>query len=658
MKTYFRNTMYITFVGLTILSSCADEIKDFTVKPNTEQGDGNTTTEETKSLTINASINSTSAGKTKWVVEDVIYVGIPSTTENEVTIDNPNSGFTKFTVSKLGEGATSASFKGEIPASFSGKKLLAFYGNATDMKITASKVTLDLSSQNGILMSSTANYAGEESINVTFGVENASAEIKIITSELSDVTEAVLNFNDASAIGFTNAKEFSADGEGTYIMERNMTVDLTDIETNEYTISFIPTVSETSATMNIALKANKASGDYKYTTTQEISSTENNYNVEIKAEDVDNSLSGEGTEANPYIIDNVDKFKEINPEDDKVYQLSRNLDFTDIEFTSITELKGIFDGNGNTISNISLDVADGNSGIFKLNNGTIKNLTVDKASMSKNGSLNNEEGTGILVGVNNNRISNCNVNNSNLNVSLSSKGTDVGIGLLVGTNKNGKTISECTVNASSLSVSGSKECHVGGLVGYNLTGNIEFSFVKSATTINYTSTGGGANIGGLIGRNKGGIIEGCSTNIDIDTSESDVPLKIAGFIGDAFFANPTTIKGCYTIGTLTFRTKQTYGGFAGSLGGAGLKTLTNCYTALNFNGATDHAFVGQNPKNVVATNCYYVKGTQSESLKIENVELNTNLQSEESVSIFNNLGWEHYQFVTGTDSEPLVITKK
>lgn len=86
--------------------------------------------------------------------------------------------------------------------------------------------------------------------------------------------------------------------------------------------------------------------------------------------------------------------------------------------------------------------------------------------------------------------------------------------------------------------------------------------------------------------------------------------------------------------------------------------MTNCYTALNFNGATDHAFVGQNPMNVIATNCYYVKGTQSESLKIENVELNTNLQSEESVSIFNNLGWENYQFVTGTDSEPLVITKK
>ena len=266
MNTFFKSTVYAAFVGLTIFSSCSDEIKDFTVKPDgTEQGDGSTTTTETKNLIINA----TATGK-KWVVEDVIYVGSPSAAENEVTIDNQSSGFTKFTVSKIGEGATSASFEGEIPANLSGKKLLVFYGNAADMKVAASKVTLDLASQNGTLMSATADYTGEESINATFSVENASVELKIQTTDVSGLTEATLSFDESSTMGFTSSKEFTADGVGTYTMQKSMTAALTAGENNEYTISFIPTVSETPATMNISLKAAKASGDYTYKTKKEI----------------------------------------------------------------------------------------------------------------------------------------------------------------------------------------------------------------------------------------------------------------------------------------------------------------------------------------------------------------------------------------------------
>lgn len=281
MNTFFKSTVYAAFVGLTIFSSCSDEIKDFTVKPDgTEQGDGSTTTAETKNLIINA----TATGK-KWVVEDVIYVGSPSAAENEVTIDNQSSGFTKFTVSKIGEGATSASFEGEIPANLSGKKLLVFYGNAADMKVAASKVTLDLASQNGTLMSATADYTGEESINATFSVENASAELKIQTTDVSGLTEATLSFDESSTMGFTSSKEFTADGVGTYTMQKSMTAALTAGENNEYTISFIPTVSETPATMNISLKATKESGDYTYSTKQDVSSSNNSYIAEISTSD-------------------------------------------------------------------------------------------------------------------------------------------------------------------------------------------------------------------------------------------------------------------------------------------------------------------------------------------------------------------------------------
>ena len=665
MNTFFKSTVYAAFVGLTIFSSCSDEIKDFTVKPDgTEQGDGSTTTTETKNLIINA----TATGK-KWVVEDVIYVGSPSAAENEVTIDNQSSGFTKFTVSKIGEGATSASFEGEIPANLSGKKLLVFYGNAADMKVAASKVTLDLASQNGTLMSATADYTEEESINATFSVENASAELKIQTTDVSGLTEATLSFDESSTMGFTSSKEFTADGVGTYTMQKSMTAALTAGENNEYTISFIPTVSETPAKMNISLKAAKASGDYTYKTTKEISSS-SNYDVEIKAENVDNNLSGEGTEASPYIIDNVDKFMGMTETTDKFYQLSRDLDFTGIGFTPIATFAGTFDGNGMTISNIELTINEGNGGLFAENNGTIKNLTVEKSEITKTGGLENNGGIGILVGINNKELINCHITNSKLNATPTSTGTDTGIGLLCGKNTSQNSfISECTITSGNITMEGSTTSNIGGLVGYNYGGKVEFSFVKSSTSITYTSTGAGSNIGGLIGCIYGCNIKGCSTNIIINTKRSTSSLKIAGFIGDAFtkWDATATISGCYTIGSLSFnKSNQTYGGFAGSLGGGGAKTLTNCYTSIDFDDSATHAFVGAGNNDtyqkVTATDIYYVKGSQDET---KNDNINSVVQQKSATDLkdmassFNStLNWSDYQFVAGTDAEPLVITKK
>ena len=665
MNTFFKSTVYAAFVGLTIFSSCSDEIKDFTVKPDgTEQGDGSATTAETKNLIINA----TATGK-KWVVEDVIYVGSPSAAENEVTIDNQSSGFTKFTVSKIGEGATSASFEGEIPANLSGKKLLVFYGNAADMKVAASKVTLDLASQNGTLMSATADYTEEESINATFSVENASVELKIQTTDVSGLTEATLSFDESSAMGFTSSKEFTADGVGTYTMQKSMTAALTAGENNEYTISFIPTVSETPATMNISLKAAKASGDYTYKTTKEISSS-SNYDVEIKSENVDNSLFGAGTEESPYIIDNVDKFMGMTETTDRFYQLSRDLDFTDIEFTPIATFDGTFDGNGMTISNITLNITDGNGGIFAENNGTIKNLTVEESEVTKTGSLENNGGIGILVGINNKELINCHITNSKLNATPTSTETDTGIGLLCGKNTSQSSfISECTVTSGNITMEGSTTSNIGGLVGYNYGGKVEFSFVKSSTSITYTSTGAGSNIGGLIGCIYGCNIKGCSTDIIINTKGSTSSLKIAGFIGDAFtkWDATATISGCYTIGSLSFnKSNQTYGGFAGSLGGGGAKTLTNCYTSIDFDDSATHAFVGAGNNDtyqkVTATDIYYVKGSQDET---KNDNINSVVQQKSAADLkgmassFNStLNWTDYQFVAGTDTEPLIITRK
>lgn len=674
MNTFFKSTVYAAFVGLTIFSSCSDEIKDFTVKPDgTEQGDGSATTAETKNLIINA----TATGK-KWVVEDVIYVGSPSAAENEVTIDNQSSGFTKFTVSKIGEGATSASFEGEIPANLSGKKLLVFYGNAADMKVAASKVTLDLASQNGTLMSATADYTGEESINATFSVENASAELKIQTTDVSGLTEATLSFDESSTMGFTSSKEFTADGVGTYTMQKSMTAALTAGENNEYTISFIPTVSETPAKMNISLKATKESGDYTYKTKKEISSS-SNYDVEIKSENVDNSLFGAGTEESPYIIDNVDKFMGMTETTDKFYQLSRDLDFNGIVFTPITTFAGTFDGNGKTISNLTFSTTNDNGGIFAENTGTIKNLTASKVIITQEGSIANDKGIGVLVGTNAKNIYNCSIiNNSSITATVTAGTSDSqgNVGLLVGFNKGVGAIKECKVSDGSITISATttKRTNVGGFAGKSI-GSVKFSSANNIVIEhNCDLTNQGSNIGGFLGYGNG-TIEGCSSNAqisDAQTTGSGKAITIAGFIGTTWL-NPgtVTIKGCYAAGTVTSKLEQsTNGGFIGNCttkadGGTGQQIITNCFTSVNlteasskFNGS---AFI-KNINNVIATECYYVNGTQTiPTGKEENLSIQQKSAADLKgmADAFNStLNWTDYQFVAGTDAEPLIITRK
>lgn len=675
MNTFFKSTVYAAFVGLTIFSSCSDEIKDFTVKPDgTEQGDGSTTTAETKNLIINA----TATGK-KWVVEDVIYVGSPSAAENEVTIDNQSSGFTKFTVSKIGEGATTASFEGEIPANLSGKKLLVFYGNAADMKVAASKVTLDLASQNGTLMSATADYAGEESINATFGVENASAELKIQTTDVSGLTEATLSFDESSTMGFTSSKEFTAEGVGTYTMQKSMTATLTAGEDDEYTISFIPTVSETPAKMNISLKATKESGDYTYKTKKEISSS-SNYDVEIKSENVDNDLSGEGTEASPYIIDNVDKFMEMTETTDKFYQLSRDLNFTDIEFTPIATFAGTFDGNGMTISNLTFSTTNDNGGIFAENTGTIKNLTASKVIITQEGSIAADKGVGILVGTNAKTISNSSViNSSSIRATITTGSAQGNLGLLAGFNKGTGSIKECKVSDSSITISEetASKTNLGGFAGKSL-GSVKFSSANNVTVSHGCDlTGGGSNIGGFLGYGNG-TIEGCSSNATISDAQTAgsagvvKAITIAGFIGTTWL-NPgtVTIKGCYAAGTVTSKLEQsTNGGFIGNCttkanDGTGQQIISNCYTSVTLTDAdtkfNNSAFI-KNIKNVTATKCYYVNGTQTIPDGATGITI-TKKSAAELKGMANDLNtgldWADYQFVAGTtDAEPLIITRK
>lgn len=106
-------------------------------------------------------------------------------------------------------------------------------------------------------------------------------------------------------------------------------------------------------------------------------------------------LSGEGTQASPYQITNIAELyffrDEVNAGNNyagKYVQLAKGFDLAWAEWTPIgtsdKPFNGVFDGNGNTISNLMIN-AEGKSniGFFgRTNSGEIKNLTISNAKVT------------------------------------------------------------------------------------------------------------------------------------------------------------------------------------------------------------------------------------------------------------------------------------
>ncbi len=108
----------------------------------------------------------------------------------------------------------------------------------------------------------------------------------------------------------------------------------------------------------------------------------NNYEEEVAKLDVKTTNAGE-SEENPIEIKNVDDLTSIKDDISAYYKLMDNIDLANktlsmgLSATSSERFKGHFDGNGKTISNLTLSSAT-NIGLFAYTDGaTIKNLTID-----------------------------------------------------------------------------------------------------------------------------------------------------------------------------------------------------------------------------------------------------------------------------------------
>jgi len=225
----------------------------------------------------------------------------------------------------------------------------------------------------------------------------------------------------------------------------------------------------------------------------------------------------------------------------KTVKLGADIDLTSAAWTPIgngtsngsiytgNAFKGIFDGNGKTIT--GLGISSGNCvGLFGIIDGaTVKNLTFIGANIS--GSERAAVAVGLMVG--NSTVSSITVDE---NSTVSGQKYVAGI---VGAMTIEGTISDCTNNAK---IEGTTY-NVGGIVGaayYTAAGK---TMTVSDCTNNGTVTGPYA-VGGIVGLSTADV-EGCSNTAAITATNMD----IGGIVGEQKVAG--SVIGCTNSGAVT-----------------------------------------------------------------------------------------------------------
>ncbi len=259
------------------------------------------------------------------------------------------------------------------------------------------------------------------------------------------------------------------------------------------------------------------------------------------------------------------------------YRLTADLDLAGISFAGIGSAEapftGVFDGQGHTISNLSMTGTSDNTGFFRVLRGAVvKNLNLKDCSVS--GSKN----VGCLAGW--------------AQAALDTENMGDNVASLIG---------GCTVSGT---VSGSSS--VGGLVGLNdgaYDSDTLFSISSSIDkcTADVAVSGTDANIGGLVGENNGVITRSSA----LGTVSGENAVAVGGLVGSSYSGS---IYESHAEGDVAG--KSTVGGFAGTSGGV----IKDCYSLGDVSGESyTGGFAGSisQAENVASAGQVTVTGSSS-----------------------------------------------
>ena len=228
--------------------------------------------------------------------------------------------------------------------------------------------------------------------------------------------------------------------------------------------------------------------------------------------------SGEGTISKPFIIKTVEDLNYLRQYSDAYFKLGNYIDLQNIPWVPISEFNGHLDGNGYSISNLSMTFTDGVQindnhndciayGLFVKNRGTIDNLKVtaniNLTNIPSNYTLpqGREIVTGVITAINYGTIQNSSVSTSSGSIMINSTiSVNNVVGGIAGYAYATGNITSCT-NNGAIHSSG----NTGGIIGIN------YDSPRNCTNngvISYIYSNENRGIGGIVGVNSGLITNG------------------------------------------------------------------------------------------------------------------------------------------------------
>ena len=305
--------------------------------------------------------------------------------------------------------------------------------------------------------------------------------------------------------------------------------------------------------------------------------------------------------------------------------LTVDIDLSGIDWTPIGidynhQYTGTFDGNGKTITGLTVTGSDNYAGLFGYLSGTVKDVTLEDVQIATTNSYGYAGGVaGYSFG---GKIENCSVSGS-----VSDRGT------------NG---------------------FAGGVVGYQYKGSI--TECSSSATVNAGSAAGG--VAG--GTNNGATLTACYATGDVTLVSNGPNTYCAG--GVVGSNGPSTLQACYAWGSVTGSGSGTV--YVGGVTGTNvLGTLTACYHAkgtVSGPGGATGGVAGRNFKDSmfgggIITACYW-NGTVTDDKGIGNDMTNAGETTKvtdgnwtEAMKAMNTaLSGTSWRYVLGTDGLPVL----
>ncbi|MGG4217830.1 S-layer homology domain-containing protein [Paenibacillus jamilae] len=286
------------------------------------------------------------------------------------------------------------------------------------------------------------------------------------------------------------------------------------------------------------------------------------------------SGTGNGTEQNPYIITTAAMLDDIRTDLNAYYKLGANIQLTDYTWNPIANFAGVFDGNGYTISGLTINQP------LSMNVGFFGNLTA--TSIVRNVrfmdvNIIGNRNVGSFAGTNFGQISNVFASGS---VEALGEGTYDYAGGLVGVNS-----ASITKSISAVNVRGTKSAgYVGGIAGYNVQGTVSQSYATGQVD-------GLSRVGGLAGYNSNGTVSNSYSTGSVTTTVN----RAGGLVGQ----NAGQVTSSYSTGLVIGSTQS------GGLIGINSGTVTNSYWDITSSGqSTSGGGTGKTNEEMILQNTF------------------------------------------------------